>query len=154
MSRITGEIRIKADIKKVWEAIADLGGIQQYHPAVTKSYYLEGKREGVGAARHCDFKGGSGIDETVIDWREGKEFTLKLHNGKKMPPFKNAIGRQSVRADGDETIVGLTLEYDLKYGPIGALMDFMMVRGQFEKMVPAMLSGLKKHVESSVTARA
>ena len=41
----------------------------------------------------------------------------------------------------------LALEYELKFGPLGRLMDRFMVKRQFDKVVPAILSGLKRHME-------
>ena len=41
----------------------------------------------------------------------------------------------------------LALEYELKFGLLGRLMDRFMVKRQFDKVVPAVLSGLKRHME-------
>ncbi len=148
MTQITSEIKINAPKEKVWATLANLGGIQSFHPIVEKSYYISDSREGIGATRTCEFKGGGAISERAIEWREGEFFTLEMHDGKKMPPFKTATGTQSVRSDGDGTIVGLTLEYNMKYGPIGSLMDAMLVKPKFLKVVPAILRGLKRELET------
>ncbi len=50
--------------------------------------------------------------------------------------------------DGDGTAVRFELEYDLKFGVLGKLMDRLMVRSRFRKVGPAMLRGLKRHLEN------
>ncbi len=37
MTKISSEIRIDAAKEKVWDIIADLGGVQNFHPGVKKS---------------------------------------------------------------------------------------------------------------------
>ena len=119
---------------------------------MTKSYYNTGPREGVGASRHCDLVTGGAVEETVIDWEDGSGFTFRMHDFIKGPPFKTAEGRMTVREDGDSTVAGLTIEYRVKFGPIGAIMDHFMIRPQFEKLVPRVLQGLKRHLEAGAEA--
>ena len=66
--------------------------------------------------------------------------------------FKKATGKLAVRSNGSGTIASMTLEYDLKFGPFGKLMDLVMIRSQFQKVLPAVLSGLKKYAESQQAA--
>lgn len=147
MTRIKNEIHIDAPQEQVWDILADLGGIKNYNPSVTNSYYLPGEKRGIGAARHCDLKPFGSVEETAIQWDEGRSYTPLLHDGKKVPPFKKATGRLAVRSNGSGTVASMTLEYDLKYGPLGKLMDLVMVRSQFQKVIPTVLDGLKKYAE-------
>lgn len=147
MTHIKHEIRIDAAKEKVWAAIADLGGVAKFNPAVKKSYYLSEQREGVGASRRCELRPFGAIDEKAIEWKDGESVTLEIFSGEKAPPFKSAIGVMSVEDVGDATVARLALDYELKYGVLGILMDRLLVRRQFKKMVPAILAGLKRHVE-------
>lgn len=150
MTHISHEIRIEAAKENVWAAIADLGGIEKFHPGVKKSYYLSEQREGVGASRRCELKPFGAVDEKAVEWKNGESITLEIYGGEKVPPFKSAIGVMSVEDVGDATIARLALEYRLKFGPLGRAMDRLLVRRQFEKVVPAILVGLKRHVEREV----
>jgi carbon monoxide dehydrogenase subunit G len=141
-------ITIDARPEVVWPVIADLGDIQAFHPGVRRSAYISDSKEGVGAARVCEFGGGRSVEEHAIEWEEGRSFTLELKNGRGMPPFKRAVATMSVRPDGDRTQVDMELRYTLRFGLIGKLMD-RMVRPQFERMLPAVLGGLKKQLEAS-----
>jgi hypothetical protein len=46
------------------------------------------------------------------------------------------------------TAVSVSPDYQLKYGPIGLLMDAILVRGTYEKGMNALLRGLKEFVEN------
>jgi carbon monoxide dehydrogenase subunit G len=148
MTYFSGEIRIKAPKEKVWEVVADLGGIQAYHAGVTKSYYTSEQREGVGASRHCDLKPFGSVEERIVEWQDGESYTIDIYDGAKVPPFKEAKGYMSVAEDGAETIVRFSLEYELKLGPLGRLLDRIMVRGRFATVVPTVLGGLKRYLEN------
>ncbi len=147
MTTVRQTIRIEAPKDQVWATIADLGGIQSFHPGVSRSYYLSDQTEGVGASRRCELLPMGTIDETAVDWHPGREFTLEIVPGPKAPPFKKAHGRMWVEEDGDGTVVGLEIDYRLKFGPIGRVMDRFLVRPQFRKVVPRVLRGLKRYQE-------
>ncbi len=153
MTRISDSVKIDAPKEDVWAAIADLGDIQQFHPGVKKSYYTTEQREGVGASRRCELKPFGAVDERAIEWKDGESITLEIYDGEKTPPFKTAIAVMSVEGNGDGSVARLVIEYELKYGPLGALMDRVMVRRQFSKIVPAVLRGLKRHMERTAKSR-
>jgi carbon monoxide dehydrogenase subunit G len=148
MARISGEIHIQAAKEEVWATIADLGAVQGFHPGVCTSYYTSERRQGVGASRHCDLKPFGSVEERATEWNEGESVTLEIYDGKSMPPFRAAHGKMSVESNGAGTIARLTLEYEMRYGLLGRVMDRLMVRSRFERMVPAVLAGLKRKMEN------
>lgn len=154
MASISGETQIRATREEVWAAVADLGAIQAFHPGVTRSYYTSERKEGVGASRHCDLKPFGSVEERATEWNEGESFTLEIYDGQRMPPFKVAHGSMTVESNGTGTTARLTLEYEMRYGFLGHVMDRLMVRSRFEKMVPAVLAGLKQHVEKGTRGSA
>ena len=147
MTTFKDTIIIDAPKERVWATIADLGGIQQFHPGVSRSYYLSDQREGVGASRRCELLPMGTVDEKAVDWQPGREFTLEIVPGPKAPPFKEAHGRMWVEEDEAGTLVGLQIDYQLKFGPLGRVMDRFLVQPQFRKVVPRILRGLKRYQE-------
>jgi hypothetical protein len=148
MNRFSEMIRIDAPKEKVWAKIADLGAIQDYSPSVSKSYYTSESKEGVGSSRHCSLLPFGEVEERILDWKDGEEYTIEIYEGEKVPPFKTAIGRMSVEADGGSSMARFTLEYDMKYGLFGWLLDRLMVRRKFSKVPSAVLKGLKRYMEN------
>ena len=153
MTTITSTIRIHASKDEVWKILADLGGIQDFHPGIAKSYYTTDVKEGLGAARVCELFPVGKVEEHVIDWKDGEELTLDVVPLEKAPPLRDARGRIQLEVDGDETVVTMTVSYRLGWGPIGMLMDALLVRRQFKKVVPAVLRGLKRHAETGEVLR-
>jgi carbon monoxide dehydrogenase subunit G len=150
MAKVTREIRIDAPKEKVWNALADFGGISVFNPTVPNSYSTSEQNSGVGASRHCDLAlSGASIEERVVEWIDGEQMTIEIYEGKKTPPFKTAYATIAVHEDTpDVTVVRGTFDYTLKMGPIGALMDTVMVKPQFGKAFGGLFAGLKHYVET------
>ena len=148
MSTIHHQIRIRAPKEKVWNLIADIGSIQNFNPNVSRSYYTSDIRFAVGASRHCDLLPMGSVEERVTAYEEGKSLTIEIYDGEKAPPFAFNAGRFDVRADGEVTVVDIRFEYRLKYGPIGWLLDRLVVNKQMSKGLNNILIGLKHHAET------
>ena len=149
MTRLIREVRINAPREKVWEILADFGGVYKFNPNVPNSYCTSEANGGVGATRHCDltFKGAS-IEERIVEWQEGQSYIIEIYAGKNTPPFKTARASISVRKDGPGSIVTGTFEYTMKYGPLGTLMNKLMVEPQFSKAWSRLFAGLKYYAET------
>ncbi len=144
MTRVTGEIRIDAPREKVWDVIADLGSVSVWNPLLSNSYYTSEAKEGLEAARHCDFPDGGYVKERTLEWKPGEAFTLDIYEG--TVPFASAHGRYSLVDDGDGTIVTLAIEYDLKSDvPVDPQ---EVERQNREELFPLVLASLKQYVET------
>jgi len=149
MSNIIREIWVDAPQSEVWDVLADFGNIYRFSPTVLKSYSINDKPSGLGAERHNDFSiEGSSVDERIVEWHEGQKLAVELYNGQGMPPWKNAVAEFSVREHKGGTMVRGAINYDMKFGPIGALMDRFMIKPQFGEAFGSQLAGLKHHVET------
>ena len=102
MTTISGEVRINAAKDHVWDVLADLSTVQHYNAGVLKAYYTSQAKEGLDAARICEFPQNLTVEEKVIQWREGESYTLSVDFVQGMkPPIKTLQGTLSVRADGN-----------------------------------------------------
>jgi len=149
MSTITDSIRINAPKEKVWEILADFGGILNYNPNLSDAYSTSTANSGIGATRHCELLPMGSIEERIVEWNDGSDYQIEIYefNGP-LPPLKNVFARLSVEADGNQTIATMTMNYDMKLGLIGATMNALMVKSQYEKGVAGILQGLKFHTET------
>ena len=146
MAMVTSETRIDARPEKVWEALADLGGIHKWNPGVTNSYTTSEAAGGENATRHCDLPGNNRLEERAFDWREGEGYKIEVFEST-LPLARNIVSFE-VTPDRDGTRVQVTADYKLKYGPIGALMDVLVARRQAQQGFDDMMAGLKYHVET------
>lgn len=151
MPRFSQSIKINAPRHKVWDSLADLGSIYKWNPGVSKSFSTSQATSGEGAMRHCDLQTPTGkklgyLKEKAFDWREGEGFKIDVFESNL--PIKSNFIQFAIRADGDGTIVTVSPDYVIKYGPLGALLDILMLRRQFKKSMDRLLAGLKYYVET------
>lgn len=148
MTRLTREVTIDAPAASVWEVLADFGAVYRYNPNVERSHSTSEAKQGVGAARHCDLIPNGTLEERIVDWTEGKSYLVDIYGGSKVPPFKQALAQLVVRPNGHGAIVTGTLEYSLRFGPVGLLLDRLLVAPRFSKAWARLFAGLKHYVET------
>lgn len=149
MTNLYYEAKTSASPEKIWEILADLGGVMYFHPYVENSYYISEDKEGVGAARICEFFNGMKIEETAADWQPGKSYTVNVAMLAGMtPPIDTPTGELGLEADSDGTCIYMRITYTPRYGLLGRVMDRVMIRRQYEKMIPNILRGLKHYAET------
>jgi len=153
VTKITREVHINAPKEKVWEILTDFGNVSLYSPGVLKSYLTSDQQRGVGTTRHCDLATlglikNATLEERIIAWDEGESLEIEIYGGTKTPPFKKAVGAYSLREDNGGTLVSFTVEYSLKFGPVGYLMDKLMFATQSGKAFTSTLASLKHYAEA------
>ncbi len=147
MGSFSAQARIDAPKDKVWAVLADLGGIHKWNPGVGHSHSTSEAAGGEGATRHCDLVNPKGyLEERAFDWREGEGFKIDIYETNL--PIKRNVVEFRLKEDGDGTIVTVSPEYELKFGPIGALIDSLFAGRQLRKGMDELLAGLKYHVET------
>ena len=146
MARFSVRTRIDAPKDKVWEVLADIGGIYKWNPGVSHSYSTSEDGRGDGATRHCDLTRGGYLEERAADWHEAESFKIDVYETNL--PLRSNVVQFSVDADGDRTIVGIAPEYRIKFGLLGLVMDRLVLPRLFKKGMKDMLAGLKYHVET------
>ena len=144
MSKLTTHVQINAPTGKIWEAIADFGGVYKWSPVISKSYSTTEANGGVGAGRHCDTSFGA-LKEQIVEWEEGRSFTI---DGKTVLPMKYVRHHFSLSPTGNGTAVTGWLDFQMKFAPVGALLDKLVLRREFRKALIRGLAGLKYHVET------
>lgn len=145
MSAFTVETKIDAPAEEVWGALADIGSIHRWNPGVVSSYTMTDAAGGLGARRHCNLGGKTYLDEEVVEWRPGQRLTMRVIETNL--PFKTADIRFTLRPENGGTVVAVTPDYTLKFGPLGSALDRLFVRNRYRKGMQALLTGLKRHVE-------
>ena len=141
---------VDAPREEVWAVLADIGSISKWSPGVMRSHSTSTETNGEGATRHCEIAGPGGktgtLEERAFEWREGEGFKIDIYESNL--PLKSNVVTFSLEDAGSGTRVSVSPNYVLKFGPIGVLMDKMMVKRQFEQGMEGLLAGLKYHVET------
>ena len=147
MASVTATTKINASKEAVWAVLANIGAISNWNPGVSKSYVTSDRARGDGAERHCDLgTKGDYLKERALDWREGEGFKIEVYDTNL--PLKRNVVTFSLQSDGEGTVVSVSPDYELKFGPIGVVMDRLCARAQLRKGMADLLAGLKYHVET------
>ena len=147
MATFTSEARIQAPAEAVWDVLADIGAIHTWNPGVQDSHVTSESGEGVGASRHCDLGGKSYLNEDVVEWSPNEAITFRIVSSNM--PFARADIAFCLHPDGGGTRVTVSPDYAMKFGPLGWMMDALMVRRMYRKGMAQLLDGLRDHVESA-----
>jgi hypothetical protein len=148
MTTLHHQIRIEAAIDIVWAAIAgDLTAVQHYNPTVASARLLGSQREGVGAARRCELEPKGFVEERVCEWTPKKAIGIEVTASEW--PIVFMTWKTELAADGKATLVTQEMNYKLKFGPVGALLDVLMMRRKLNTGISDIFERLKAYAENS-----
>jgi ribosome-associated toxin RatA of RatAB toxin-antitoxin module len=146
MSELTKRITIGASTDKVWEVIADFGNVASWAPTIVDSRSTTEVNRGVGARRMLDHKSGQVVEEVIVEWNEGHSLIYEIPNG--FWPIKNLREVWSVEPSPEGSVVVVVMDFEMKLGPLGAIMDLLIIRWLMSRELELGLAGLKHHVET------
>ncbi len=146
MTVLENSIRINAPPEKVWSVLASLDALDRYDPGVKKSEIISSSREGPGSARRCDLVPGGWFKEKVVAFEPHRKLSFELFEC--ALPVRRLKHDYTLTAEGDGTLVRQRMEYELKLGPIGRLMDAVLVRRKWDAGIKGFFAGLKHYVET------
>ncbi|RLQ20808.1 SRPBCC family protein [Seongchinamella sediminis] len=140
-------------LAEAWALLADYSLPHNYVPGLTRTEIVSAASSGPGAHRRV-YTGDRYLEETIIDWREGQGFTLRLHRkGKPMAPFKNAeFDYQLQPEDAQRTRVTLALRFVLPLGRLGGFLGRNLVLPEMKKQLVAVAAGMKHFYETGTAA--
>lgn len=118
MLKLSSSVCIEAPVEEVWALLSDLAAIHLWVEAITRSY-CPAQSRGVGARRICELKQMK-IEETILDWQEGRSFT---YEGIGAPMLKRVRNTWSVAPQGSQTLVTSVAEAELKGGVLGRMIQ-------------------------------
>lgn len=143
---IRNEIDIQAPPQQVWDVLASLDGLDAYDPAVSTSSIIGDKSSGLGAQRRCEVKPRNWFHEEVTIWEphDRLQFTITECN----LPTDNLTHTYTINSTPTGTRVEQTMNYEMKLGLLGRLLNKVIVRRKSDQQIKAFFDGLKNHVEA------
>ena len=126
---------------QAWSIMQDLSVAHHYVPNIIDTEIMTEQLQGVGASRRVYQKTDKWLDETVIEWQEGKGFIIRLHQGEQgaPAPFSEATFRyhiDTVDNNDNQCEVTIGLTYSPRWGGFGALLNKL-----------ALASGIRAHTK-------
>ncbi len=145
MNHLSTTTVVNAPIDRVWQTLADVGTIAEWHPGVAHSPVLTSSRTGLGATRRIELYDGSTVMEEVTSLDEGRSVTVTM--SEHAMPLSYGTATFKVEADGnDRTLVTMMMDYKMKYGPLGWLLNVLILRRMMKKLLASVLAGLGHHL--------
>ncbi len=145
MGQASATRTINAPAESVWSVLADFGNVYRYHPAIKHSVLTGDADSGPGARRKCLFHDGGSVTEEITEWIDGESYTVNFTQMDM--PLKTARATLSVIPVDDHTSTALVrMDYTPKWGPLGALIDAVMMRRMMNVMFSRVLAGLDHYV--------
>lgn len=145
MTTIHHEVHAACPPDRVWAILADLEAVQRYNPGVRRAAIEGPQRTGVGARRSCDLLPKGRIVERVTHWEDGRALGLEVAESDWPIHFMRWVTRVEP-ADGG-TRITQSLEYEVKFGPLGWLLDRLMMRRRLTATLDAVFASLVRHAE-------
>jgi ribosome-associated toxin RatA of RatAB toxin-antitoxin module len=147
MATIHNEITVNASIDKVWSILTDLELLDKYDPTVKKSTLVSTEKTGIGAKRKVLMLDGKNwFDEKVTVFKPNEALTYQLTNCSF--PMKRLQHSYRFEKIGNQIKVKQVMEYTVKFGLLGKLLDTMMIRKQSDSGIKKFFAGLKSYAEA------
>lgn len=147
MATIHNEITVNASIDKVWEILTNLELLDKYDPTVKKSTLVSTEKTGIGAKRKVHMLDGKNwFDESVTEFKPNEALTYQLTACSF--PIKELKHSYTFEKIGSQTKVRQVMEYTVKFGLLGKLLDTLMIRKQSDAGIKKFFAGLKSYTET------
>ena len=150
MTKLHHEIKINAPVEKVWRSLANLESAKFTNSMVKTVKIISQNKEGVGSARHCDFKDGKFVEERVTVFEPNKLISFELY--KHQWPLIFMRWTNKLEKHGNNTLLISDTEYELKFGIFGKIMNILIMRRKFSQIIDDALGKLKRYDETGAVA--
>jgi ribosome-associated toxin RatA of RatAB toxin-antitoxin module len=148
MTRLKNQITIKAPLTKIWSILADLEALGKYDPTISACTALTGVKSGIGARRKVLMKDGKNwFEEKVTEWQPNESLTYTLTDCSF--PITGLAHRYTFLESNNATTVIQAMEYTVKFGLLGSLLDVLMIKRQTSEGIQKFLQGLKHFAEEN-----
>ncbi|HEX9509468.1 MAG TPA: SRPBCC family protein [Puia sp.] len=146
MTTLYNEIIIDAPINKVWEALSHIEELEKYDPTVKKSQALSQITSGIGAIRKVDMNDGKNWFEEKVTVSQHNELLVYELTACSFP-VQRLKHSYTFEQTGHQIKVKQVMEYQIKYGIFGKILDALMIRKQSNTGIKKFFSGLKSYTE-------
>jgi hypothetical protein len=149
MTTIRHEIHAACAPEIVWKILADLEEVARYNPGVRAAETMGAQRTGVGAMRACELVPKGRVVERVTHWEEGRALGLEVTESDWPIRFMRWVTRLEASSGG--TRIFQELEYEPKFGPLGWVLDRLMMKNKLTGTLDGVFASLVKHAEGQAS---
>lgn len=148
MSIITVTHAYSQSPSTIFAALNDFATIHRFHPLVDRSPLVEGTPErGVGSERVCHLFDGNTLHERLVEVEPDRSLSVEIVDTSM--PMKKGDGRfELTSTPPGGTELTLTMDFELKMGLLGKVMDKLVVARKFKGNLKLLLAALEEHLDT------
>lgn len=147
MTTLRHDITANCPAERVWAILSDLEGVAGYNQTVAAARLRGAARTGVGAERECDLKPSGRVVERVIVWEDGRAVGLEVVESDWPITFMRWTTRVAPQGGGSR--ITQDLEYGVKFGPLGWLLDNLVMRRKLKATLDEVFANLARTAEAA-----
>jgi hypothetical protein len=147
MTVIRHQLQARCAPDRIWSLLADLEAVAHYNPGVVAAKIQGDKRTGIGAVRVCELLPKGRVVERVTHWEDGRALGLEVAQSDWPIHFMRWVTRIERSDDGSR--ITQELEYRVKFGPIGWLLDRLVMERKLRTSLDGIFESLVKHAEGT-----
>ncbi|WP_170414741.1 SRPBCC family protein [Ruegeria atlantica] len=139
---------VNARPDEIWAILSRFMHIDEFAPQVTSVDALTTGDNGVGSKRRCHFQNGTSLVEEVTNWQINQGYSVRLSEMPAMPMHEAhaAIAIQPVT--GTHCRVTWSMDYRMKYGPVGWLMGQTLLKVMMGRVLADNLKALANTIQT------
>ena len=147
MTTIRHEVHAACPPERIWALLADLEAVERYNPGIKRAAVEGTQASGVGARRSCELVPKGRVVERVTHWEDGRALGLEVAESDWPFHFMRWVTRVQPNDDGSR--ITQELEYRVKFGPIGWLLDRLAMERKLRTSLDDVFASLVKHAEGT-----
>ncbi len=149
-SQMQADLVIGAPRSAVWATLTDLEGVGRWNPAIDTAECLSDQRQGLGARRRCYMHPSGWMTEVVTEWEPERAVAFTVENA---PPLKTGVGRFVLSDEPAGTRLLASFDYEVRFGPLGPVIDRLIVHRQLSSAWEEGMQGLRAYLEAPSDAQ-
>lgn len=145
MTVVRHNLKATCSPAKIWALLSDLTAVADYNAQVSAARLRGNTPSGIGAERECDLVPKGRVVERVTVWEDGQALGLKVVESEWPVHFMHWVTHIEDGAPGAR--VTQELEYRMKFGPVGWLLDRLFMKPMITRNVGATLAAMIERAE-------
>jgi len=149
-SQVSAQIVVDRSQEAVWGKLRDLSVADRYMPGIIRTQITTEQKSGVGTTRKVFESDTRSLEETVVAWKEGNGFALRVHcgeNGVLFPFLEASLLYWVDRVDDGHALVTVSLQYVPRGGAFGRLLDHRFLKTRIRNQLSDVALNVKRMVE-------
>lgn len=141
-------LEINATPEAIWAILSRFMQIDEIAPQIAHVEALTHGANGIGSKRRCYFENGTSLVEEVTEWDPNRGYSVRLSEMSAMPLTEAhaAIALEPLAGAGTRVI--WSMDYAVKYGPLGWFLGQTLMKMMMSKVLDGNLKALADKVSS------